>query len=226
VADAKAQLDEALHLKPADAEAHSNLASALQLQGRLAEPDLRGAVRQQKAGNLVVLALDASGSMGAEQRMEAAKGAVLGLLLDAYQRRDRVAVVCFGARRPRSSCARPAVEVAGPPRQPADRRPPRWPPASTPPPRATAAGPAATHRPLLVLVTDGRATAGSASTPSTRPWRRPSESGAGHRRRRGGRRGRRPLAGPRLGLAARLATALGARYLPLRLTADTLRSTS
>src|SRR4028119_1735549 len=33
--------------------------------------------------------------MVAETRMEAAKGAVLGLLLDAYQRRDRVALVTF-----------------------------------------------------------------------------------------------------------------------------------
>ncbi len=60
-----------------------------------APPDLRGAVREQRAGNLVVLAVDASGSMGAEERMEAAKGVAFGLLLDAYQRRDRVAVVCF-----------------------------------------------------------------------------------------------------------------------------------
>src|SRR5206468_12202035 len=57
--------------------------------------DVREAVREQRAGNLVILAVDASGSMGAETRMEAAKAAVLGLLLDAYQRRDRVALVTF-----------------------------------------------------------------------------------------------------------------------------------
>src|SRR5262249_4244867 len=66
---------------------------------RAVDPDasveLRGAVREQKAGNLVVVAVDASGSMGAERRMEAAKGAVIGLLLDAYQRRDGVALVTF-----------------------------------------------------------------------------------------------------------------------------------
>lgn len=64
--------------------------------GRLVAPsDLREAVREQRVGNLVILAVDASGSMGAEHRMEAVKGAVLGLLLDAYQRRDRVALVTF-----------------------------------------------------------------------------------------------------------------------------------
>src|SRR5207248_701869 len=57
--------------------------------------DVREAVREQRAGNLIVLAVDASGSMGAERRMEAAKGAVLSLLLDAYQRRDQVALVTF-----------------------------------------------------------------------------------------------------------------------------------
>ena len=39
--------------------------------------------------------LDASGSMAAEERMVATKGAVLSLLLDAYQRRDRVGMVVF-----------------------------------------------------------------------------------------------------------------------------------
>src|SRR5439155_917057 len=60
--------------------------------------DLRLAVREQRTGNLVVLCVDASGSMGGARRMEAAKGAVLSLLLDAYQRRDRVAVVTFRDR--------------------------------------------------------------------------------------------------------------------------------
>lgn len=58
--------------------------------------DLKRAERQQRTGNLVVLCVDASGSMGADRRIEMAKGAVLGLLTDAYQRRDRVALVTFG----------------------------------------------------------------------------------------------------------------------------------
>ena len=57
--------------------------------------DVREAIKEQRAGNLIVFAVDASGSMGAERRMEAAKGAVLSLLLDAYQRRDLVAMVTF-----------------------------------------------------------------------------------------------------------------------------------
>ncbi|MFI5044772.1 MAG: AAA family ATPase, partial [Acidimicrobiales bacterium] len=55
--------------------------------------DLRTAVRSDVAGRLVVIAVDASGSMGAERRMATAKAAVMGLLTDAYQQRDRVALV-------------------------------------------------------------------------------------------------------------------------------------
>lgn len=57
--------------------------------------DLRQKVRESRVGNLVVFVVDASGSMGAQQRMVATKGAVISLLLDAYQRRDRVAMIAF-----------------------------------------------------------------------------------------------------------------------------------
>jgi magnesium chelatase subunit D len=57
--------------------------------------DLREAVREGREGNLVLFVVDASGSMAARQRMSAVKGAVLGLLTDAYQRRDKVALVTF-----------------------------------------------------------------------------------------------------------------------------------
>ncbi|MGC8513397.1 MAG: ATP-binding protein [Acidimicrobiales bacterium] len=64
--------------------------------GRLVEAsDVREAVREHRRANLIVLAVDASGSMGAPRRVEAAKSAVLSLLRDAYQRRDRVAMVGF-----------------------------------------------------------------------------------------------------------------------------------
>ncbi len=57
--------------------------------------DLRQKVRERKVGNLIMFVVDASGSMAAEERMTATKGAVLSLLLDAYQRRDRVGMVVF-----------------------------------------------------------------------------------------------------------------------------------
>ena len=57
--------------------------------------DLREKVRQSKVSTLIVLTVDASGSMGVMNRMEAAKGTVFSLLMDAYQHRDRVAMVAF-----------------------------------------------------------------------------------------------------------------------------------
>jgi magnesium chelatase subunit D len=57
--------------------------------------DLREKVRETKMGNLIMFVVDASGSMAAEERMTATKGAVLSLLLDAYQRRDRVGMIAF-----------------------------------------------------------------------------------------------------------------------------------
>lgn len=61
--------------------------------------DLREKVRETKVGNLIMFVLDASGSMAAEERMVATKGAVLSLLLDAYQRRDRVGMVVFRGKK-------------------------------------------------------------------------------------------------------------------------------
>jgi magnesium chelatase subunit D len=77
------------------------------------QSDLRQAVREARTANLVVLCVDASGSMGAGSRIEAAKGAALSLLLDAYQRRDRVALVTFAGEEARVAL-RPtgSVEVA------------------------------------------------------------------------------------------------------------------
>ena len=59
------------------------------------ESDIREKIRERKIGNLIVFAVDASGSMGAEQRMVAVKGAISSILTDAYQKRDRVAMVVF-----------------------------------------------------------------------------------------------------------------------------------
>jgi magnesium chelatase subunit D len=191
-----------------------------------APPDVRGAVREHKVGNLVVLTVDASGSMGVEQRMEAAKGAVLGFLLDAYQRRDRVSMICFrgdGAE----TVLRPtgAVEVARARLHdlPTGGRTPLAAGIDAALQLATAGGAAATHRPLLVLLTDGRATAAPEGLDPVEA----ALTAADRVRRRGvaavvvDAEG----SGTRLGLARSLAEAMGARYLTLAdFTIDALRS--
>ena len=59
------------------------------------DPDIREKVRVGKVSSSCIFVVDASGSMGAQARMEAAKGAVLSLLLDSYRQRDRVGMVAF-----------------------------------------------------------------------------------------------------------------------------------
>jgi magnesium chelatase subunit D len=61
-------------------------------------PDLRDKVRERPAQHLVLFVVDASRSMGARKRMAETKGAVLSLLIDAYQKRDRVGLITFGGR--------------------------------------------------------------------------------------------------------------------------------
>ncbi len=172
--------------------------------------DLRERRREGRESNLVLFLVDASGSMAARGRMEAAKGAVLSLLLDAYQRRDKVGLVCFrgeGAQLllpPTSSVDAAAKRLE---QMPAGGRTP------------LDAGLTQAHavlrrerlrdpqrRPLLVIVTDGRHTAGG-------------EPGAAALRLR--RDGIAAVvvdceAGPlRLGLAGDLARTLGAQHLSL-----------
>ena len=57
--------------------------------------DYQRKVRVRRAANLVLFVVDASWSMAVAERMEATKGAVMSLLMDAYQRRDRVGLVVF-----------------------------------------------------------------------------------------------------------------------------------
>ncbi|MBK3578451.1 putative cobaltochelatase [Streptomyces sp. MBT65] len=126
--------------------------------------DLRQATREGREGNLVLFVVDASGSMAARQRMSAVKGAVLSLLLDAYQRRDKVGLVTF-----RGSSA----DVALPPTSSVDAAAVRLESLPTGGRTPLAAGllkardvlrverlrdPA--RRALVVVVTDGRATGG------------------------------------------------------------------
>ncbi|GGT24760.1 putative cobaltochelatase [Streptomyces purpureus] len=126
--------------------------------------DLRQATREGREGNLVLFAVDASGSMAARQRMGAVKGAVLSLLLDAYQRRDKVGLVTFRGK---------GAEVALPPTSSVDAAAVRLEELPTGGRTPLAAGLLKAHdvlrverlrdpsrRPLLVVVTDGRATGG------------------------------------------------------------------
>lgn len=168
--------------------------------------DLREAVKEQRAGSLIVLAVDASGSMGAAQRMEAAKGAVLSILLDAYQRRDRVALVTF-----RGDTAETVLRPTGSVEVARARLTDLQTGGTTP----LAAGIEAAlelaerhrntaHEPLIVLVTDGRTTAGPDPLTAAAKVRRRGIGAAvidaedGH---------------TRLGLAAQIAEAMGARCL-------------
>lgn len=62
--------------------------------------DLRGQLRRGKRSNLIVFLVDASGSMAARDRLSAVTGAVHSLLSDAYQRRDKVAVISVRGAQP------------------------------------------------------------------------------------------------------------------------------
>ncbi len=77
------------------AEAENDL--ALQLR----RVDLQKKVRVRRTGNLILFVVDASWSMAASERMEATKGAIFSLLVDAYQRRDQVGLVVFQRDRAR-----------------------------------------------------------------------------------------------------------------------------
>jgi magnesium chelatase subunit D len=129
---------------------------------RIEREDLRQATLEGREGNLVLFAVDASGSMGSRARMGAVKGAVLSLLLDAYQRRDKVGLVTF-----RGSDA----ALALPPTWSVEAAAARLTDLPTGGRTPLAAGLLRAHevlrvervrdpqrRPLLVVVTDGRAT--------------------------------------------------------------------
>ncbi len=57
--------------------------------------DLRGKVREKRTGNIFLFVVDASGSMGARERMKTVKGVIFKILLDAYQKRERVGLIAF-----------------------------------------------------------------------------------------------------------------------------------
>jgi magnesium chelatase subunit D len=189
---------------------------------RFSGDDLRLAITEGRESNLVLLVVDASGSMAARRRMEAVKAAVLSLLVDAYQRRDKVGLITF--RGSAATLALPptsSIEVAA-------RRLAELPSGGRTPLAEGLLCAAETlrverirdprRRPLLVLVTDGRATHGSDAVTRSR-------LAADHLRRFGvpslvvdceaGR--------VALGLAARLSHDLGGEYVRIGdLAADQL----
>jgi magnesium chelatase subunit D len=61
--------------------------------------DLRASIRKRKVGNLILFILDASASMGCRERIESTKKVVQRLLVDAYQKRDRVGLITFRDRK-------------------------------------------------------------------------------------------------------------------------------
>ncbi|MGY1915317.1 putative cobaltochelatase [Blastococcus sp. SYSU DS0973] len=194
---------------------------------RIAREDLRQATLEGREGNLVLFVVDASGSMGSRSRMAAVKGAVLSLLLDAYQRRDKVGLVTFRGA---------GAELVLPPTWSVDAAAARLTELPTGGRTPLAAGllrAAETlrvervrdprRRPLLVVVTDGRATGARGG------------DHLGDARRAAGLLAAAQVAsvvvdcesGPvRLGLAGAISAALGAQTLRLEeLGADALAAT-
>ncbi len=187
--------------------------------------DLRVAVREGREANLVLFCVDASGSMAARKRMTQVKTAVLSLLMDAYRRRDKVGLITFRGQQ---------AELVLPPTNSVEIAAARLDelPAGGRTPLAAGLLEAATVlqrerlrdpslRPLLVVVTDGRATDGAGAVARSLQAAAyvanlnvttiviDSEDG--------------PL---RLGLAARLAEALGADHLPVaEVSAEALAGT-
>jgi magnesium chelatase subunit D len=158
----------------------------------------------------VLFVVDASGSMAARRRMEAVKGAVLSLLLDAYQRRDKVGLICFRAN---------GAQVLLPPTSSVDAAAARLEtmPAGGRTPLAAGLAEARAvlereklrdpqRRPLLVVVTDGRHTKGADPASAAAQLNRDGVHSVVVDCE----------AGPvRLGLALTLARALGAQCLGL-----------
>jgi magnesium chelatase subunit D len=173
-------------------------------------PDLRENVREGREGNLIVFLVDASGSMAARRRMSAVKGAVISLLGDAYQRRDKVALVSFRGE---------GADLLLPPTSSVELAASRLEDLPTGGRTPLAAGLAKAaevlqreglrdgeRRPLLVILTDGRATAGPDPRGAASGLRRFGaasfvvDTEEGH---------------VRLGMAAEVAGAMGARCLRL-----------
>jgi magnesium chelatase subunit D len=127
--------------------------------------DLRRWLRRGRESNLVILLLDTSGSMGARRRSATVSTVALSLLRDSYRRRDRIALLTFRGR---------GATVVVPPTRSVDLASRRLGdlPVGGQTPLAEGLDAVAelarrerwrepARRPLLVVVTDGRATGGT-----------------------------------------------------------------
>lgn len=177
--------------------------------------DVRVRRREPPAGHVVLFVVDASGSMAAERRMAVAKGAALSMLAHAYQRRDHVGLIAFRGA---------GAELVLPPTRSvehAERRLHDLPTGGRTPlahalhlAREVLARPAHAGRlPVIVVLSDGRANVALAGGA-------PLEEAYAEAHALRDMRVRALVldseTGPvRLGLAERLAAALGADYRPL-----------
>ena len=184
------------------------------------DQDVRTKVREKRIGSFLVFLVDASGSMGARARMIAAKGAIMSLLLEAYQKRDKVCLITF---------RKTEAEVNLPPTSSIDlaaRKLKDLPVGGRTPLSAglAEAGRQLTNhfskepeaRPIAVIITDGKANAGLGQ--NLEPHQEALEMAA-----RMSREDRvkyvvvdtEPEGIVRLGMAARLAEKLGAEYFKI-----------
>ncbi|MFN4196581.1 MAG: AAA family ATPase [Caldimicrobium sp.] len=59
------------------------------------EEDLRYKEKERKTSHIVIFVVDGSGSMGVNERMKEAKGAIFSLLIDSYKKREKVSMIVF-----------------------------------------------------------------------------------------------------------------------------------
>ena len=130
--------------------------------------DLRQKIREKRIGSTFLFAVDASGSMGARERMSSVKGAIFCILQEAYQKRDRVGMLAF--RREQAEVLLPFTRSVDLAQKSLAQLPTGG---KTPLAEGLAAALAMLGRlnkherelePVLVLVTDGRANAKTAGS--------------------------------------------------------------
>jgi magnesium chelatase subunit D len=207
---------------------HAVLHQPANSEFKVRSEDLHGKVRLEQKATLVILVVDASGSMAALRRMEAVKGATLALLEDAYRMRDQICVIAFrGAEAELLLPPTRSLQLANQAMQnlPTGGRTPLAHGLNTALQVAVACRKKAQLEPLLVVLTDGK---GNVSLPN-------KDDPESSTRFVAGEICRQKFSAIvidtedgylKIALARKLATAMGAEYLGLdRLSAETLALT-